>query len=262
MRKFFQVVARLAILALFSVGAFAAPTIVNVQNLANGSTYTVGAGTNRVVVIVAKGKMNAHDNALYTAATWGGVSATQVLSVNDSAGGNTTLAAIYYIKESNFPGGGTGTLGSTVSGAGTATTGNGRFTVYTITDVDQTTPVRTSGSNVAAFVSPSLTVTIAQSSIVAGDVVVGGGSTRNSVSPVTTNNGFTEDLDADNGDGGEWWAVSKIAASTTETYSVTLTADDEQSSVAATFRQTSGGGGSVLNPLSGRGGAAARPLVD
>lgn len=185
-------------------------------NIASGGSYTLENSTNRLVVFVALAK--AVPAVTLTNISYNSITRTPSVQQNDSAGGSRDTVGICIYKESELPAG-----AASVTPTWSAGTSAQRIVCFTVEDADQGTTVRTSNG---AF-GNSLTPSVALSGLTVGDLCIGGMSQRSSSAGVTTNNSWTEDYDATNGDGGQFHAAHKVAASTSETYSLlTLAADD------------------------------------
>lgn len=107
-------------------------SIVNSSaSIASGGSFTPGAGSNRLAVLIAAYTYTTATRYL-TAVTLGGVSATQVVSVI-SAAAQFCYSDIWIIPEASMPSGAS-TLSPTFNG-GTPTTQ--RWAAYTLADCDQ-----------------------------------------------------------------------------------------------------------------------------
>ena len=137
----------LSALAFGSMHAFADVALVGTPKaVVGGGTVAADAGSNRVVVI-ALGRRNSGTSTAtptVTALTWGSLSlnAGITLASRQSSTGNGRCSTnIWYVKEADIPAGAQ-TLSASWSVSPMAGSGD-LFTVYTLSGVNQTTPIDT-----------------------------------------------------------------------------------------------------------------------
>lgn len=215
------------------------------QNIASGANYTVGSGSNRVFVAVVKYKYGG-GNVTLTNVVYNSITRTPIPGAtgNDTANGDRCGIGFCVFKESELASGASSVTATLSGGAGTL-----EITCYTIDGVDQSTTVRTGNTSND---TSGATVACALASIVIGDIVIGGMTTRNQGGGTyTINNSWTSDKNADNGDGGQFIAAHKTAVATTETFSVTQPgADDNFMGALALMPLVSSGLATTLNSSS------------
>lgn len=219
------------------------------QNITSGSNYTAGSGSNRVVVIVVDWKYSTTPNTTLTTVTWNGIARSPSVQINDyngGAGGDRDGCAICVFKESEIPAG-----ASAATAAFSAATDGRRLSCFTVDGVDQTTTVRVTNTDI----THGTNITVALASITVGDVCIGGTYTRDDNGVTTFNNGFTSAMDlSDGGGGGRLISAYKIAAATTETYSITIATASDQASAAIALIPVSAGTSAKLLTSANNGG--------
>lgn len=170
------------LLALKSLGVVA-PTTGNPQNnsVASGATslaeasYTPQAGSNRIVVAVISCNGDAAEPASFS-----GTFGANAMTLLDSQA-NGAVVAMLYIKEANFPGTPATVTVNWTNAAGAV------LNVYTLLDVNQTTPFGTVAKATGTSVTPSVVVTseaddlvvdaVAMIALAADSFTVGSGQT-------------------------------------------------------------------------------------
>lgn len=140
------------------------------------------------------------------------------------------------------------------------------FVVQEITGLDTgTAPLggtfnvqQTPGTGADAVVSPTVNNTFFNAYLVAVSMVNG----ATAVIP-TQNGAYTSDLTGFNfGDGARMRIAHRsVAVTGNQTATFTVATSSATGTVLTVFQETTAPGGTVVNPISGRGGAAAQPLV-
>ena len=134
-----------ALTLTFCGPAFADAALVSGTQITGGGTYTAGAGSNRLVVIALARRMAGTTTTTpnVTALTWGsrsiGAGITEAVHQASTSNGRCN-AYVWYVKEADIPAGAqtlAATWNVTMGGSGDL------FTVYTLSGVNQTTPVNT-----------------------------------------------------------------------------------------------------------------------
>jgi hypothetical protein len=142
-----------------SYSVFAQASVV-ASSIANTKTsYTAGAGNNRLIVVAVSGKRAAGTGTI-TTITWNGQALTQVLGQSGPAVTPTLRTEIWYLNEAGIRAAGYCTTASFVVTWSTAPTTEA-FSVLTLQDVDQTTPIpagTSSTSNTNAGATANITL--------------------------------------------------------------------------------------------------------
>lgn len=201
-----------------SLGIVGSPAQVS-----SGGNYTPGAGSNRLVLMIAFAKGASAAPSL-TNIAYNSVTRTPAVGADDGAGGNRDGIGICIFKESELPAGAQAVT-PTWSIAPAAQT----ILCYTIQDADQTTTVRTTANTFGNSTSVSLNLT----GLTVGDLCIGGTALRGNVGgAITTNNSWAEDLDVNVGTGAAH-AANLIADGTPETYSASFSTNDHAAAAIA-----------------------------
>lgn len=114
-----------------------------------GTSYTAGAGSNRVVVLVLEHSSSAGGGTpVYTSVqpTFGGVNMTQVGSFITSTASRYQCASMWLLKEASIPSGAQTMVASWSDATNNLNEANALATIYTLSGVDQGTPVTSTGS--------------------------------------------------------------------------------------------------------------------
>lgn len=188
-----------AVFLVVTLPAWADVSIVGTRtNIDSAGSCTAGAGSNRVVVLTVGAEPTATSSDLVVSAlTYGtnSIANAQVVEAVTSVRGGSVervRSAIYYIKEANI-----------LSGAQTVTvtfnqaiTGTAKITCYTLSGVDQTTPVENtqSAGSIASSDPWTSSVTLANNSFAVLNAV----ANSNTVT-ATPDGAWTEDRDVDDG---------------------------------------------------------------
>lgn len=114
-----------------------------------GTSYTAGAGSNRVVVLVLEHSSSAGGGTpVYTGVqpTFNGVNMTQVGPLVTSTAARYQCASMWLLKEASIPSGAQTLVASWSDATNNLNEANALATIWTLSGVDQTTPMTSSGS--------------------------------------------------------------------------------------------------------------------
>ncbi len=132
-----------------------------------GASYTAGAGSNRVVVLVLEHSSSSGGGTpVYTGVqpTFGGVNMTQVGLLITSTAVRYMCCSMWRLKEANIPAGANTMVASWSDATNNLNEANALAAIYTLSGVDQTTPVTSPvgsgiGNGVTTVASSSVTST-------------------------------------------------------------------------------------------------------
>ena len=119
-------------------GVFASGTGVN---------YTAGAGSNRIVLLgLAHTSSAGVAPTVYSAPTFGGTALTEVGSFIVNSTARFWVASLWLLKEASIPSGSQAVVASWSTGSNNLNEGNALSTLWTLSGVNQTTPVSATDS--------------------------------------------------------------------------------------------------------------------
>lgn len=199
------------------------------SSIANGASYTAGAGSNRVVVDLC---WNRRTGAVtLTNVLWNSVTRTPTTTGADTAGDDRSGTGISVFLESEIG----GASNATMTWGGTPTS-QGQLPV-TVQDVDQGTTIRNSVSGNGGSTAVTLTTSATSGDLMLAVIVNRNGATY------TINNGWTQLDTGTNGDGGRYLFLWKLAVGSSDDLSVTQNVGDGWQASAVVLIPVSGGGG-------------------
>lgn len=175
---------------VYSFQTFGQASVVSGSITTSKTNYSPGIGNNRLLVVSVTNETNNNARTV-TSITWGGQALTFAVSRNNGGAGSDDLRAeIWYLNEAGINAAAANCNNFIVNWSGAVT--NETFAAYTLKDVDQTTPVATTGS--AAPAANSTTVTLSSVAVGINDIVCYASATRanSNHSPAT---GYTEHSD-------------------------------------------------------------------
>lgn len=220
---------------------------------ATGTTLSVShtfGGSNRAALINVT--YFANPSQVASSLTIGGSSTGVTLVHEDSDGVNGNAAKRHVVYRAVAPASGAQTVLFTAAGDMV----DGAIEVVSLTGVDQTTPVGTAAIAEGSSTAPSVNVTSAS-----GELVVDAVCSFFPAANVTTDASQTQRVENES-----WGGNDAIAAMSTEagagtvTMSHTLGSSADWSIVGIPFKPVAAAS-TVLNPISGKGGAAANPIT-
>lgn len=213
------------------------------------ASHTFG-GSNRAALVNVTLFNSTHLTA--TSLTVGGSSTGVTLLHEDANGVNTDDRKHHVVYRVVAPASGAQSVVFTASGSFS----DGAIEVVSLTGVDQTTPTGTVATAEGSSAAPSVSVTSAS-----GELVVDAVCGFFPAGTVTTDASQTQRVENES-----WGGNDAIAAMSTEagaasvTMSHTLGSSAEWSIAGVSFKPVSAAS-TVLNPISGKGGAAAHPIT-
>lgn len=188
--RYFISIISVSLCSVYSFETFGQASVVSGSVTTSKTNYSPGIGNNRLLVVSVSNETNNNARTV-TSITWGGQALTFAVSRNNGGSGSNDLRAeIWYLNEAGINAAAANCNNFTVNWSGAVTTET--FAVYTLKDVDQATPVATTGS--AAPAANSTTVTLSSVAVGINDIVCYASATQaNSThSPAT---GYTEHSD-------------------------------------------------------------------
>jgi hypothetical protein len=208
--------------------------VENFQSVAGGASYTVAAGSNRIVVIALCRETATGSNQQVTSLSLGSSSLangriTQAVTADKNAASPRGRAYIWYIPEAYIQSGAQ-TLAATWSN--TMADANDLFACWTLTGRAQTNPVDNTGSlTVDTVLDPwPLSVTAAANA----DMVMAAWNSANTrMTPAT---GWTEDHDADTVNSALWYGHYEAAPAGTIDCTLDQTTTRQGSMCVASFK--------------------------
>ena len=183
------------IFILPSGSAFAQASVV-AGSISNVKTaYSVGAGNNRLIVASISGKKAAGLGTI-TSVTWNGQSFTNAIVQNGPVITPTLRTEIWYLKEAGIRAASGYCTAYDIIVTWSAAPTNEAFSVFTVKDVDQTTPVP-AGTSTGGGANAGVTTTATLSGINTGGVndLVVYASASNANRTHTPSAGYTEQSD-------------------------------------------------------------------
>jgi hypothetical protein len=225
-----------------------------------GASYTAGTGSNRVVVLVLEHSSSSGGGTpVYTGVqpTFGGVNMTQVGLLITSTAVRYMCCSMWRLKEASIPAGANTIVASWSDAANNLNEANALAAIYTLSGVNQTTPVTSTGSGVGNSVT-----TVASSSVTStsnGLVIYGVSFNASTGTGVVLPTGYTTDEAVNSFDFSGFAAAGHkaITSGGTETPSVSWTGAGGAAILAANFQAVAAGGGNSNQPLLNLGVAAA-----
>lgn len=204
-------------------------------SIANGASYTAGAGSNRVVVDLC---WNRRTGAVtLTNVLWNSVTRTPATTGADTASDDRSGTGISVFLESEI-----GAVSNATMTWGGTPSSQGQLPV-TVQDVNQGAAIRNSVSGNGGTTAVSLTTSPTVGDLMLAVVVNRNGATY------TINNGWTQLDTGTNGDGGRWVYLWKLAAGSSDDLSLTQNAGDGWQASAVVLAPTAGGGPTVRRNL-------------
>lgn len=232
-----------------SVAVVGTPAAIAPFTSGTGTSYTAGAGSNRVVVLVLEHTSSAGGGTPnYTGVqpTFGGVNMTQVGSFITTTAARYMCASMWFLPEASIPSGAQTMVASWSNGTNNLNEANALATIYTLSGVDQTTPASSVGSNIS-----NSATTIASSSVTSttgGLVIYGLSFNASSGTGVTLPSGYTTDEAVTGFDFAGFAAGGNKAIGTggTESPSASWTGAGGVAILAANFQAVAAGGNSYV----------------
>ncbi len=210
-----------------------AGTVARVGSWTNGTSHTVGAGSDRVLVFATGYENGSSNDTDVTAVSYGGQALTPI---GQSVAGTTTLARVelWYLNEAGIQAS-SGTTFNVTYGNGSPS--NAMHAAATYQNVDQATPIADTDVDTTTSVDPIDAVV----NVTAGAMAISGAVCGNS-GTYAWGNGWAEGTDQDGGSSTMSTADNPATGSGTDTASANHSSSiNRQVIVAATLNPSSSG---------------------
>lgn len=232
--RFFSLLGVLMISVFVSHDLRAQASVVTGSNATSATSYSVGGGSNRVLVVsVTEENNNNLAGRTISGITWGGQSLTFAAGVYNGGSGNNDLRTeVWYLKEAGISAASSACNNIVVTWSGGYTAVSQVVTAFTLKDVDQTTTV--AATNTAAPAANSTSLTLPSTAAGVNDIVVYATGTRgnDTHTPAT---GYTELIDYRSGATAEAVAYKQITTAGNETPQATWSSSQQITLVGVVF---------------------------
>lgn len=235
-----------------SVAIVGTPATPSPFTSGTGTSYTAGAGSNRVVVLVLEHSSSAGGGTPnYTGVqpTFGGVNMTQVGTLVTNATARCQCVSMWLLKEASIPSGAQTLVATWSNGTNNLNEADALAAIYTLSGVDQTTPMTSTGSGTGDSVT-----TVTSSSVTSttnGMMIYGVSFNASTAVGVTLPSGYTTDESVTSFDFSGYAAAGHkaIVSGGAETPAISWTGAGGAAILAANFQAVSAGGDTLMGQI-------------
>lgn len=233
-RALVSLVGALMISMFISHDLRAQASVVTGSNATSATSYSVGGGSNRVLVVsITEENNNNLAGRTISTVTWGSQSLTFAAGVyNGGSSSNDLRTEVWYLKDAGISAAASACNNIVVTWSGGYSPSSQVVTAFTLKDVDQTTPV--AATNTAAPATSGTTVTLPATAAGINDIVCYASGTRGNDTH-TAATGYTELIDYRTGATAEAVAYKQITTAGNETPQATWSSSQQLTLVGVVF---------------------------